>query len=183
MKKRRYWWTLGLFLLTGIAMMASARTDMAPPLAAEGAVQARPSAPVVGSVAPALHLTTIDGQQYSSATLRGKVVILFAMFASCADCIPQGQTLSQVQQTYSSKGVTVLGVDIVPEESVQALRQYLRVGHITIPLAAYTAAVVQPYQLVQPDMTYVIGRDGIVKYKNMQSRSYADFQRELDALR
>jgi hypothetical protein len=65
---------------------------------------------------------------------------------------------------------------------VQALRQYQRVGHITIPLAVYSAEVVQKYQLVQPDMTYVMGRDDIIKYKNMQSLSYADFQRELDAL-
>ena len=182
MNLSRCWLILGLALLAGIAMLA-AGVGKAPRVPAEGAVQTRLSAPTIGSMAPAFRLTTIDGQQYSSASLRGKVVILFAMFASCADCIPQGQTLSQVQQTYSSKGLTVLGVDIVRDESVQALRQYQRVGHITIRLAAYSAEVVQPYQLVQPDMTYVIGRDGIIKYKNMQSLSYADFQRELDALR
>jgi len=79
--------------------------------------------------------------------------------------------------------VIILGVDMVAQESVDALRQYQRVGHITIPLAAYSSEVVHQYQLVQPDMTYVIGRDGIVKYKNMRALGYADFQRELDSLR
>lgn len=183
MKQPRYWWILGVLVVLGVMVLVATRGGTAANLSAQSVRQTTPSALGVGSTAPLFRLTTIDGQQYSSASLRGKVVILFAMFASCADCIPEGQTLSQVQQTYSSKGVTVLGVDIVREESVQALQQYQRVGHITIPLAAYSAEVVQPYQLVQPDMTYVIGRDGIIKYKNMQSLSYADFQRELDALR
>ena len=184
MKQPRYWWILGVLVVLGVMVRVATRGGTAANLSAQSVRQTpTPSALGVGSTAPLFRLTTIDGQHYSTASLRGKIVILFAMFASCADCIPEGQTLSQVQQTYSSRGVTVLGVDIVREESVQALRQYQRVGHITIPLAAYSAEVVQQYQLVQPDMTYVIVRDGTIKYKNMQSLSYADFQRKLDALR
>ena len=177
MNTRRSWRLLSVLGLVGLAMLDGG-VGTTERLVAEGAV-----APAVGSIAPPFRLTTIDGRDYTSASLRGKVVILFAMFASCADCIPQGQTLSQVQQTYSRNGVSVLGVDIVREESVQALRQYQRVGQITIPLAAYSADVVQQYQLVQPDMTYVIGRDAIIRFKNTRPLRYADFQRELGALR
>jgi hypothetical protein len=69
-----------------------------------------------------------------------------------------------------------------PKNPWGALRQYQRVGRITIPLAAYSAEIVRHYKLVQPDMTYVIGRDGMIKYKNTRALNYAQFQRELDAL-
>lgn len=176
----RHWWILGAVTLLIVIVLIAPRGDKA--TSAQSVRQTVTSVLAVGSTAPPFRLTTIDGQQHSSASLRGSTVILFAMFASCADCIPEGQMLTQIQQAYAGKGVTILGVDIVAGESVDALRQYQRVGHITIPLAAYSREVVQEYQLVQPDMTYVIGRDGIIRYKNMRALGYADFQRELNAL-
>jgi peroxiredoxin len=181
MTQPRHLWILGVLTVLIVMVLLAAGGDKA--TSAQSARQTVVPAAAVGSPAPPFRLTTIDGQQYSLASLRGRTVILFAMFASCADCIPEGKTLSQIQQAYAGKGVTILGVDIVAEESVDALRQYQRVGHITIPLAAYSTEVVRHHQLVQPDMTYVIGRDGIIKYKNARALSYADFQQELNALR
>jgi peroxiredoxin len=170
MTKPRLW---GFSVLTIFVVMApiAARGDNVATLFAQTPGQTIPSTLTVGSTAPPFRLTAIDGQQYNLATLRGTTVILFAMFASCADCIPQGQTLSRIRQAYTAKGVTVIGVDIVAGESEEALRQYQQVGHITIPLAAYSAEIVHQYRLVQPDMTYVIGRDGIIRYMNARALS------------
>src|SRR5215472_7436421 len=131
MMQFRSWRVPGVLAIVIVITPLAARGNNAANLFVQSTGQTVTSVPVVGSTAPPFHLTTIDGQQYSSASLRGKTVILFAMFASCADCIPQGQTLSRIQHAYAGKGVIILGVDMVAQESVDALRQYQRVGHIT----------------------------------------------------
>jgi peroxiredoxin len=176
------WWILGAVVMMSGLMLVTARSSKNLLSPAQPMARADISTLAVGSKAPNFSVTTIDGQHYSSASLRGKVVILFAMFANCADCIPEGQVLSQVQHAYASKGVTVLGVDIVAGEPVALLQQYRSVGHITIPLAPYTDDIVRDYRLTQPDMTYIIGQDGTVKHKNPRALSYAEFQRELESL-
>ena len=173
------WWILGAVVVMSGLMLVAARGSKNLPSPTQTMTRAGASTLAVGSKAPHFSVTTIDGQQYSLASLRGKVVILFAMFANCADCIPEGQVLSQVQRAYASKGVIVLGVDIVAGEPVALLQQYRSVGHITIPLVPYTDYIVRDYELTQPDMTYIIGQDGSVKHKNPLALSYAEFQREL----
>lgn len=61
------------------------------PVAVDRGAEAAVARLVPGSVAPGFHLTAVDGRRYSSEALKGRPVILFAMFANCADCIPQGQ--------------------------------------------------------------------------------------------
>jgi cytochrome oxidase Cu insertion factor (SCO1/SenC/PrrC family) len=94
MTKPGHWWILGALPVLIVMVLVDARGDNA--TSAQSSRQTVTSALAAGSTAPPFRLTTIDGQGYSSASLRGNTVILFAMFASCADCIPEGQVLSQV---------------------------------------------------------------------------------------
>lgn len=175
---------VALLVAVGVAAAVSAlfHTWNPAPIAIERHAEAAVTRLLSGSVAPAFRLTAVDGRRYSSEALKGRPVILFAMFANCADCIPQGQALTRVARAYARSRVTVLGVDIVQGESADLLRRYAAFGRVGIPLSVYDRDVVRAYGLIVPDMTYVIGRDGRIKYVNVHALDDVGFARELDSL-
>lgn len=134
----------------------------------------------VNEPAPDFNVQTIDGQQFSLAAHKGKPVIVFAMFGGCGECIPVGQTLTQIKKDYAPKGVEIVAVDILKGEPTSSLEQYRNTIQANFPLVSYDEAVVRAYKLTAPEITYVIDRNGNVAFVNQSALSYEQYKQQVE---
>ncbi len=120
------------------------------------------AAPDIGTPAPALVLTTLDGKPFDLAALRGKVVLVNYWATWCAPCRKEMPTLNAFYKRYRDAGLELIGI------SVDFQRDRAKVVKAATALA-YPVAVVDQItdngfgsQSGVP-MTYVIGPDGVVR--------------------
>jgi hypothetical protein len=115
---------------------------------------------LIGAAAPDFAVTSIDGTVYSSQRLKGSVVILFAFFAGCGECVPEAQALTKIRREYQTQGVD--GIDL--------------------PLVEYEQAIITAYKLKRPDLTYIIDREGVIRYEDTHSTDYVTLKQALTPL-
>lgn len=138
------------------------------------------TATALSKPAPDFDVKTIDGQQFSLAAHKGKPVIVFAMFGGCGDCIPVGQTLSQIQNDYAAKGVSVVAMDILKGEPVSVLEQYRSDIKASFKLVSYDENVVKAYKLTAPEITYVIDKNGNIANVNQSALNYEQYKQQVE---
>lgn len=90
--------------------------------------------PEIGTPFPALDLTDDDGKPLDSADLRGKVVVLDFIYASCTDVCPlQSGLVAQVQQdvatAHMADRVRFVGITVDPERDTAAVRKAYGPAH------------------------------------------------------
>jgi cytochrome c biogenesis protein CcmG, thiol:disulfide interchange protein DsbE len=69
-------------------------------------------APEIGAAAPALVLTTLDGQTFDLAKLHGKVVLVNYWATWCAPCRKDMPRLSAFYRRYHGQGLEMIGISI-----------------------------------------------------------------------
>jgi peroxiredoxin len=137
---------------------------------------------LIGAAAPDFAVTSIDGTVYSSQRLKGSVVILFAFFAGCGECVPEAQALTKIRREYQTQGVEVIAVDILNGELLAALRDFQSIDGIDLPLVEYEQAIITAYKLKRPDLTYIIDREGVIRYEDTHSTDYVTLKQALTPL-
>jgi protein SCO1/2 len=90
--------------------------------------------PGIGTPFPAFHLTDGDGKALDSADLRGKVVVLDFIYASCTDVCPaQSELVAKVQKDIATAHMTdrvrFIGITIDPEHDTAAVRKAYGPAH------------------------------------------------------
>jgi cytochrome c biogenesis protein CcmG, thiol:disulfide interchange protein DsbE len=70
------------------------------------------AAPEIGAAAPALVLTTLDGQNFDLAKLRGKVVLVTYWATWCAPCRKEMPKLDAFYRRYRDHGLEIIGISI-----------------------------------------------------------------------
>ncbi len=120
--------------------------------------------------APSFTVTTIDGKTFTLAAQRGKVVVFDFLQAGCSSCAEQVPVLSRSASRFASKRVEVLVLD-VSGGSASALRSYyrgtLRASKRLLVAADKSFQVAQRYRVIAVGMTYVVGRDGRVRWQGL----------------
>jgi peroxiredoxin len=118
---------------------------------------------LTGSPAPAFKLKQLDGGPVSLAQYQGKVVLLDFWGPNCAACNVQIPHLQQLYQTYSGKGLRLLGIaELDPE--VREIRAFLAQYKTTYPILLDRGAKVgKRFQVTEHPTTVLIGRDGVVR--------------------
>jgi len=113
--------------------------------------------------APRFHAKTMDGQNFTNESIKGKVMLFEFWTTWCPYCVGEAPFVDQVAQEFKDKGLIVLAVDV--GESKKTVKKYLeehpRSCQIVLMedtnLAAMYAATVYPiYVLVDRD-GYVVG--------------------------
>ncbi len=122
------------------------------------------------SGAPDFSVTTIDGKTFTLAAQRGKVVVFDFLQAGCSSCAEQVPVLNRSATRFASKGVRVLVVDL-SGGSAHALGSYYR-GKLGASKRLLVAPdkgfrVAQRYRVNAVGTTYVVGRDGSVRWHGL----------------
>jgi cytochrome c biogenesis protein CcmG/thiol:disulfide interchange protein DsbE len=81
---------------------------------------------VVGKPAPAIRLTTLDGQSIATQDLKGKVVIVTFWATWCAPCREELPLLSRYAQQHAGDGLVVLAFSLDTPDQLDEVRAVSR---------------------------------------------------------
>ena len=137
-----------------------------------------------GDQAPAFSITTIDGETITSEMLRGQVVILTTSAAWCPTCVIEAQQFAPVYEKYQDEPVTFLTIDIDPNVTVDQIEQFRRDNGTpwAYTQAAGAAQWIQDYKIDRFEITYVIGQDGVIYFKDGEITSSANLDAAIGQL-
>jgi len=123
-------------LLTALLLTALAPALLAPAEPGEGTPPtpaARPASPLdLGAALPAFESTTLQGQPFSLAALRGRPVLVNIWASWCAPCVAELPLLEGLYAQWGPRGVAFAAISQDEDRAdVQALSTALR---LTLPL-------------------------------------------------
>lgn len=135
----------------------------------------------VGKQAPAFVFTTIKGRQLTSQMLRGQVVVLTTSAAWCPTCVIEAQQFAPVYEKYKDQPVTFVTVDIDPNVTIEQIEQFRRDNNTPWEYvqAAGAGQWVQDYNIDRFEITYVIDRAGIIRFKDEEITASADLEKAI----
>ncbi len=124
------------------------------------------SLPKVGQPAPDLELAMLDGSRANLSDFRGKVVLLNFWATYCDPCRNEMPDLEAVYKEVAARGGVVLAVD--QKEDAATVRRFVEEFAITFPVALDDkGAAGLIYGLTGIPETYVIDKDGVLRYKKI----------------
>lgn len=124
----------------------------------------------IGAPAIGFSATDIAGKPISLADYRGKVVLLDFWATWCAPCRGEMPNVKKVYSTYNGKGFEIIGVSM--DNSRQSLDAYLKEQNMTwrqiYDGRGWKAEIGQLYAIQSIPATFLIDREGRIRYKNLR---------------
>jgi peroxiredoxin len=118
----------------------------------------------VGDRAPEVRLQSVDGKTMSLADYRGKVVLVHFWATWCPPCVEEIPTLERFYQQVVGTDIEVLAVSV--DDSADVLKSFLDKNKVHFPVLRDPGGTVAgSYGTLKFPETYIIGRDGMVRYK------------------
>lgn len=134
----------------------------------------------LGQAAPNFTLETLDNGSISLADQQGKVVIVNFWASWCPPCVNETPRLVQWQAQHEETGLQVLGVDTLFQDSRQAVADFVDEQQVTYPiLLDDTGEVTKQWAARNLPHSFVVDRDGIVRYFKIGELTDDDFNREV----
>lgn len=124
---------------------------------------------------PAPHFKLADdkGKTFTSDDLKGKVYILQGFAPGCSSCAREIATLNKVYDKFKDKGLEIISLDVASEKidgAIETKKQFNGGDwHWTID----TDNVAVNFRIATLESTYIVDKEGIIRYKD-ESISNAD---------
>ncbi|MCU0504312.1 MAG: TlpA family protein disulfide reductase [Chloroflexi bacterium] len=118
--------------------------------------------PTVGSLAPDLVLSDLDGKPVSLADFRGRPVVLNYWASWCGPCRDEFPALRAAADAHAADGLTVLGV-LFKDDPAPARDFMAKEGATWTSLADPDGVGAAAYRVVAPPTTFFIDADGVVR--------------------
>lgn len=123
----------------------------------------------VGNRAIDFELQTIDGKTVKLSDYRGKPILLNFWATWCEPCRYEMPFLQQINDTYSSKGLVLLAVDLtysLPTETPETVQKFIATFNLTLTvLMDSDKTMAKAYLLTSIPTTFLIDKDGIIRGK------------------
>ncbi len=120
--------------------------------------------PTLGSV-PDLAFVTLDGETFTSADLRGDVVVLNFWATWCLPCRAEMPSLQSLHDDRAAEGVRVVGL-ATDVGSERVIRDFLEERDISYPVGRATSAQRRAFGGIPGiPTTFIIDREGVVRHR------------------
>jgi len=126
---------------------------------------ARASSQLLGRMAPAVKLTTIDGKTIDLAALRGHKAVYLKFWATW--CVPCREQMPHFENVYrhAGKDLEVVAINIGFDDTVEQIREYRAKLGITMPIVRDDDGHLgELFDLRVTPQHVIVGRDGRIAY-------------------
>ncbi len=137
-------------------------------------------APEVGQPAPVFRVSTLDGQAFDSSAMTGKVLVVNFFATWCEPCRREAGDLEAIWREYRDKNVQF--VAIAYRDVDAKVHQFVQQAGISFPVSNSSTNVGRLFGITGVPETYVIGPDGIVRYRRIGAIDPAQLRQVLDQL-
>ena len=127
---------------------------------------------LVGTPAPPMVLTTIDGATIDLGQLYGRKAVYVKFWATW--CVPCREQMPHFQKTFEQAGadLAVIAIDVGFEDSVAQVRKYRHEVGLTMPIVFdHDGRLGEAFRLRVTPQHVVIGRDGRIAYVGHQTNA------------
>jgi cytochrome c biogenesis protein CcmG/thiol:disulfide interchange protein DsbE len=130
-----------------------------------------------GAPAPAIVGTTLDGQPFDLASLRGRPVLVNFWGPSCIPCRDEFPLFKAKLAAYGDDGLVIVGVlkDDPPAPAQDFVAQY---GATWVTVIDPDKAITTAYRVAARPQTYFIDREGILRSIQVGELTDAEFERQ-----
>lgn len=137
--------------------------------------------PAPGGLAPDFALKSTQAQTLRLSALRGRVVVLNFFATWCPPCRAETPDLVAAERRFARKGVTFVGVD--DRESAPLVSVFARMKGIRFPLVLDSdGAVGRRYDVRAIPTTYVLDRNGVIRFRRVAQLDAGTLSAALDAV-
>jgi len=127
-----------------------------------------------GDRAPEFRLKTIEGGSVSLADFRGKVVMVHFWATWCPPCVEEIPTLDRLYRSLMGKDFMMLAVS-EDEGGEGGVASFIRQNRLNLPVLLDTGSeVARLYGTYKLPETYIVDRQGVVRYKAIGPRDWTD---------
>jgi peroxiredoxin len=138
---------------------------------------------LLGKPAPDLVARGLDGENVRISEHRGEVVVVSFWSGSCNTCRAQLSALDRIAKTYSSAGLTVIGVNL--DDDIVRAEKFARTSAVQFPLLVSTPeSTGREYDIDRVPMMVLVDRSGVLRaaHREFRARDEATYVRELRTL-
>jgi thiol-disulfide isomerase/thioredoxin len=119
---------------------------------------------LIGTPAPPLVMTTIDGQRIDLGRLYGHQAVYLKFWATW--CVPCREQMPHLERTFRSAGpdLAVIAINAGFNDTLEDVRAYRREMHLSVPIVLDDGRLGEAFNLRVTPQHIVIGRDGRILY-------------------
>jgi cytochrome c biogenesis protein CcmG/thiol:disulfide interchange protein DsbE len=131
----------------------------------------------IGDVAPDIVGTTLDGQPFRLADLRGKPVIVNFWGPSCVPCRDEFPLFEAKLREHASDGLTVVGV--LTDDAVAPAQEFIQEFDASWPTVEDPDKQIRStYRVAARPQSYLIDPSGVIRSFQIGPFTDADFERQ-----
>jgi len=148
------------------------------------AVAQNKTATLEGKAAPSFKMKTTDGKSVTNASLKGKVVLLDFWATWCGPCKKASPTMQRLHNSLNSKGLTVIGVNVMEETAGSAAAKKYKADHKYGFTFTYDADDVATKMKISGVPQFVLmNRKGVIveTWEGFDDKIKADIERKVKA--
>jgi thiol-disulfide isomerase/thioredoxin len=112
--------------------------------------------------APDFSLKTLEGQELTLASLKGKVVLIDFWATWCGPCRESIPHLVDLYKNYREKGFEIIGMS-VDKGDAEVVRRYSKTMAIPYPILIASEAVTRNYGVTALPTTFLIDKEGKIQ--------------------
>ena len=158
-------------LTTGVILAAVRGPDFVASLSSSGTHAA------VGSPAPPVAGTTLDGAAFDLAAYAGKPVVINFWGPSCVPCRDEFPLLEQKLTEHAADGLTVVGV--LTDDPVEPAREFAKqYGATWSTVVDPDKAIKAAYRVAARPQSYFVDRTGVIRSIQVGELTDTDFERQ-----